>query len=258
MGNRNTICVMTVVLSLAASPILSVVDFNDGGIHNIDYLINETVRVDYQTPGMQTTVNLLDGGVIIGRDYLVAYENSHVNILGGFLNGGLLAHGSSQVDVSAGVISNDFCAYDSSQVAISGGRLYYDLDACHTSYLVISGGYIGSDLYVSDNSQADILGGFIRSQLDFWDSAVVTIHGSNFAVDGQAFGYGELTSVFGASPAYEPSRCLTGTLASGEPIDNYFYIGHDAKIILIPDPAMVCLVGLGGLSILRNRKNPTE
>lgn len=34
----------------------------------------------------------------------------------------------------------------------------------------------------------------------------------------------------------EPERRLTGTLASGEPIDNVFYISYDAKIVLVGGP----------------------
>ncbi len=246
--------VVAIALScLAASPVLGVVDFNDGGIYDIDYLINDTVRVDYEAPGMQTTVNLLDGGMIIWRYFLAAYENSHVNILGGFINGGLQAHGSSRVDVSAGTIWDDFWAYDSSQIAISGGQLIYDLKAYNSSYVVISGGQILGVMHVSDNCQVDILGGYISSELDFWDSAIVTIHGSNFAVNGQAFGYGELTSILGGSTGYEPDRRLTGTLASGEPIDNFFYIGHDAKIILVPEPVTLLILALGAVMARKKR-----
>ena len=68
-------------------------------------------------------------------------------------------------------------------------------------------------------------------------SGVISIHGSDFAVDGVPFGYGELTSILGGSPWDEPNRNLTGTLASGEPINNGFYIGYDAKIVLVPAPA---------------------
>ncbi len=163
------------------------------------------------------------------------------------------AHDSSQVNVSAGTIWDDFWAYDSSQISICGGQLIYDLKAYNSSHLVISGGQILGGIYVSDNCQVDILGGLIRSELDFWDSAIVTIHGSNFAVDGQAFGYGELVSILGGSTGNEPDRRLTGTLVSGEPIDNYFYIGHDAKIILIPEPNTLLLLGLGMVFLSRGK-----
>jgi hypothetical protein len=249
-----SIPVVAIALScLAASPVLAVVDFNDGGIYNIDYQITENVRVDYEAPGMQTTVNLLDGGILDSRNFLAAYENSYVNILGGILGGGVYAYGSSRVDVSAGTIWHDFWAYDSSQIAISGGQLIYDLKVYNNSHVVFSGGQLLGGMHVSDNCQVDILGGYISSELHFWYSAIVTIHGSNFAVDGQAFGYGELTSILGGSTGYEPDRRLTGTLASGEPIDNFFYIGHDAKIILVPEPVTLLMLALGAVMARKRR-----
>jgi hypothetical protein len=106
-------------------------------------------------------------------------------------------------------------------------------------------------MWASDSSQVDISGGVIGSYLVFWDSAIVTIHGSNFAVDGQAFDYGELASIYGGSTSLEPVRRLTGTLVSGEPIDNHFYIGHDAKIFLVPEPTTLLLLGLGAIMVRR-------
>ena len=85
------------------------------------------------------------------------------------------------------------------------------------------------------------------------NSAILTVHGSNFAVDRQPSGYGELTSILGGYSYDEPVRHLTGTLANGEPIDNDFYIGYDAKIILIPEPATLLLLGFGAVMVRKRR-----
>lgn len=83
------------------------------------------------------------------------------------------------------------------------------------------------------------------------DSATLTIYGSDFAFDGQPFGYGELTSILGGSYSNEPSRHLSGTLANGNSIDNDFYIGSDVSIVLTHEPSMLLLLGLGSLMLAR-------
>jgi hypothetical protein len=89
--------------------------------------------------------------------------------------------------------------------------------------------------------------------LELRDESQIKIFGSDFAVDGQAIGYVELTSILGGSPWAEPYRHLTGVLLSGELINNAFYIGDSARIILIPEPATFALLGLSFL-VLRKRR----
>lgn len=198
------IWVMVAALSLASSQVLAVVEFKDGLIHDIDYEISDTVWVDYEAPGMQTTVNLIDGGKMFS--YLKGFEDSKINIFGGLIIGFLMAEERCQVDISGGSISNDVYAY--------GSRL------------TVSGGWIGA-LWVAFSSQVHISGGWIEGNLVLSDQSIVTINGSNFAVNGRSVGYGELTSILGV-------RHLTGTLTCGGPIDINFYINNDAKILLAP------------------------
>lgn len=310
---RTTIWVIAVVLSVATSPVLAMVHFRDGGTHNIDYVIDDDVWVDWGGLGMQTTVNLLSGGSINYPWSLVGCESSQINILGGSIgwclwafdssqvdiSGGSMehvsAHGGSQVHMGAGSVRSLFYASDSSQVDFSGGSIgdylsawgssqvyisggsiqeyVYALDSSHveisggaigylytrdnsqmhifggsigggvetgyTSRVEIFGGSIGDFVWGHQSSQVEIFGGSIGGELFSIDWAVLTVHGSNFAVDGQPCGYGELTSIFGGHWGAEPSRHLTGTLASGEPIDNDFYIGNDAKIVLVPEAGSI-------------------
>jgi len=252
-----TVSVMAVVISLASSPVLAGAYFHDGGTHYIDYTIEGVVGVDYlEVPPKPTTVNLIAGGLI--TDNLGAFEDSIVNIIGGSIKNSLWAYDRSWVDISGGLIDGlvfaldnshvnisggsiglSLHAFESSQVNISGGSIGEALWAMNNSQVNISGGSIGYDLYAMNSGQVDISGGSIDRYLMPFDSAIVTIHGSNFAVDGEPFGYGELTSIYGGWWMKEPTRQLTGTLTSGEPIDNVFYISYDAKIVLVPESAIV-------------------
>ena len=232
---RTTIWVIAVVLYVASSPVLGIVYIGDGHAHYIDYAINDRVYVDWLAPGMRTRLILLYSGSITNG--LKAYEDSIVNIRSGSIGDYLYAIGSSQVDISGGSIGGSLGVYHSSQVSFSGGS-------------------IGSSVKVSHNSQLDMSGGSVGNDLIADQSGILTIYGWDFEVNGVPFGYGELTSMLGGDYMDEPSRYLTGTLASGELIGNDFYIGHDAKIALVPAPGAVVLgsIGLGFIGWLRRRR----
>ncbi|MHC4110384.1 MAG: hypothetical protein ACYSUY_04870 [Planctomycetota bacterium] len=229
LANPETVCLMIVALSLTGSQAHAMVDFNDGGIHDIDYLIDDFVSVDGADPGMRTTVNLLDGGDIVW--YLMVYNDGIVNILGGSAQV-LGAHQNSVVKMSGGLIETSLLVFGYSRARISGGAIANQLRA---------GG-----------SRIDLSGGSIGQELIAWSTAVLTIHGWNFAVDGQPVGYGALTSIYGGNWGEEPDRRLTGTLACGGPINNVFWIADDSVILLAPpgDLDSDGDVDFGDLSIL--------
>jgi hypothetical protein len=104
MKNKSvTIWLVVGVLFLADYPALGLVEFKDGLTHDIDYAIADSVYVDYQTPSMYTTVNLLSGGSIEMPDsMLVGFEHSRINVSGGSIRW-LESGNSSQVDISGGV-----------------------------------------------------------------------------------------------------------------------------------------------------------
>jgi len=301
------IWVMGVVLCLSLSNVMAWTQFKDGQTYNIDYEINDDVWVDWEAPGIETTVNLLHGANITGGYSLQAFEDSRISMSGGSIReslyardntrvtisggsigvrlrsydsslvnisgssmcGSLLAYGTSTVNMSGGSISGPLYARDTTQVNISDGFIGSQLDARGLSHVDISGGSIGSlwaregghitisggsirfSLQAKDTSRIDISGGSIENDLRIYNESILTIHGSDFAVDGQEFGYGQLTSILGSDPLYEPQRYLTGTLVSGELINNSFFIGDGGLIILVPEPATMFFLGLGSLGLRR-------
>ena len=252
MMKRQSILVLvtTILLFFSISPqdVEADIYFDDGQTHNINYPINEDVWVDYQAPGMQTTANWLDGATTPQGIDLRAYQDSTVNFSGGWLGDDLWALQNSKVTVSGGTVDGILFAGGHSRVTIYFMALSSALRAFENTQVSVFGGKIGgpgSEFMVGERGQVTLFGGQIRGPYRIDGNGTLTIHGSDFRLDGQSVGYGELTSVLGGFATDDPSRHLTGTLASGEPIDNDFYIGHDAKIVLTPVPGAVILGSIG-------------
>jgi hypothetical protein len=220
---RMTIWLVAAVLFMVASQGFGVTEFKDGGTHNIDYS-EGYMYVDNGAPGMNTTVNLLDGGSIWKW---WAYEDSRINISGGSVGLWLVPYGRTQVTMSGGRTLYLY-AYDSSKVTMSGGTATGDL---------VAGG----------SSQVTLSGGTIAQTLDLYQNAILYLDGTNFAIDGTPFSSGEITSILGGDYGNEPYRTLTGTLANGDIINNQFQIGDYASITLVPEPATLLLLGLGAV-----------
>lgn len=268
---RMTIWVMLVVC-MVSSQATALIEWNDGNTYNVDWQIPEGVRVDYEAPGMETTVNLLNGGQINGN--LRAYEDSHINVSGGSVGNIMWAYGNSQIDFSAGSVSQELNAYGNSHIVFSDGWIGKDLNANDNSHIEMSGGVANVGIDARDSGQVHLYGGAVSQYLQARDSGqiffsggsvagdlvadvfgVLTIYGSDFAVDSQPFGYGELTSILGGDSWDESTRHLSGTLANGDQLDNNFYIGHDASIILVPEPSTLLLLGLGGIFLRKRQCN---
>jgi hypothetical protein len=268
MRNKSvTIWVMVAVLLMAAGQGFGTVYFSDGGTHNIDYEISDDVWVDWEAPGVHTRVNWLSGAVTPGflRGYedsiikisggsvyelyacdnsqvtmsdgsigraLWATGNSQVMMSGGSVSGHLLAHESGKITMSGGSV-NSLYAYGSSQATLSGGSVSGLLFAYESGKITMSGGWVNS-LSAYHSSQVTMSGGTVESPFVLSEAAILAIYGSNFAIDGTPFGFGEITSIFGGDYSNDPFRRLTGTLANGDIINNQFLIGYDAKIVLSP------------------------
>ena len=204
-----------------------------------------------------STVNISGGE---GRE-LYAYESSTVKMLGGTVND-LRAYNSSAVDMSGGTAWTYLLAYDTSTVKMSGGAVKYHLSARHTSTVAISGGTV-SWLFPQDSSTVNISGGTVY-QLVPLDSSTVNVSGGTVVYDLDARNTSTVTFhgqdfILGTGLSLNGDRVLgTGTL-SGKWFDGTAWAVNisrndaSATIRVVPEPATVSLLALGGLAVMRRR-----
>lgn len=208
-------------------------NLDDGLAHDLKSQINEGIHIYNSDEGNPTTLNILEGGIVSSDYDITAFDDSVINLMGGYVGDFISLQNKSQLSQASGTINQHLFTQDDSFALITGGTV----------------GWIRSET----TSQVEIVGGEITHE--FWADAdsTITIVGSDFAIDGISIDYSEVTSLLMGNPWDEPYRRLTGTLANGELIDNDFQVGHNAKIVLIPEPCSILLLGLGTLTLRRKR-----
>ena len=103
------------------------------------------------------------------------------------------------------------------------------------SYMDFSGGRVFGDLGASQAGIVDWSGGVVFGAVNANHFGVVNIFGWGFELNGVRVPLGPMAFQPGTRPR------LTGTLSSGETIDNNLFRGDaTAAIILIPEPATTC------------------
>ena len=142
------------VLCLGTSEVKALI-LNDGGVHTVDWTIDEAVWVEDSPGDDPTTLNLIDGGEIVNWVNVFDY---------------------SQFNMSGGSIGFELFTYDYSQSTITGGSIAYDLNAFHNSDIFVLGGSIGDSLNIQNNGR-------------------ITISGSGFEIDGNPVDYGIYTAL---------------------------------------------------------------
>jgi len=282
MRTRNlTIWVMVMVCATFFSGLPEVsatIVYDFGGEYDIDFPVNDSVRVYNNANDEPTTVNLLPNGSVTWMD---VWDTSQINIAGGLIGGSIFgqffAHDDSIVTFSSGVVENAFEIMGNNQTTITGGSIGYNfqsndyaqasisntsigyqvsiqdhsrisidattvdgiVESWHDSEVDILGGEMLDNVVARNNSSIDITGGNLHGIIDVYDDAVITLYGSNFN-----YSYGAITNSTGI---------LTGTLANGNPINNRFYVHDNASIVLVPEPATLLLLGFGAAVLRRKR-----
>jgi hypothetical protein len=222
---------------------------------------NGGADLECPSPGAPTAVALVQNGAVGGN--VEVRDSSTLTMSGGAIGNQLKAYDDSTITLSGGTVMNRLEALNSSTITMSDGYVGENLDIMHSSTFTMTGGTVDNEVVVGGSASFTMSGGEIGGELHATNTAVITIVGYGFEVNGSPAPYGDLTVQTGT---------LTGTLASREPIDTEFHQGgglYTGTITLAPPgylvvpalsrfgyPALVCCLtgfGLVGLAVGRRR-----
>ena len=177
-------CFVLVQPAISGKAVLSLT-FNDGGIHNIDYDIDEIVYVynNVNPPYEPTTVNLIAGGSL---SYLEVANDSIINISGGWASS-LSATDNTILNMTGGFVgSSGLFLKDNSKMYFHSGGVdgFFVRD---TAELVMTGGSVQTGFWL-EGGTATIDGGSISGQFGIVGNANVTI--SEVTASWEFFVYG--------------------------------------------------------------------
>ena len=241
--------VVFIVLIVNPASMAGTVYIDDGLPHifNDSTYQNDQVRLDYYTinnPG--THVDFVNGGAV---EVFYAHNYASITMTGGTVGEDLLVSDYAHLAMSGGSIGHGLVAYYYASIAMTGGSIAGELDALGYATITMSGGSVGGWIIADEDSTITVSGGLVGSRLVANTRATIFLDGTDFEVNGYALAYGDRLSDFSNSGS------ITGTLADNTALDTDFDIfSSGADIIIIPEPATICLLGLGGLGLLRKPK----
>lgn len=139
--------------------------------------------------------------------------------------------------VDGGSISGDVrIEYDGASFTMSGGSIGGNIAALSSSPVTITGGTIGQSILLDSSSAYGYDGD-------------VYIYGSDFKINGEPVPYGSVRGI-------NKYGTLTGTLLTGDSINNYYSHAGSNDLILMPfpEPASLLLLLSGAILLRRSAK----
>ena len=171
---KSLICVLALVFA-SASQVMAWTQYNDGGTYDITTTIADDVWVDWESPGMGTTVNMLSGGNITGQ--LQAYNDNYINMEGGTIGGVVRTYNNTQLTMHSGSMGSKLYCYDNTQLIMDGGTIG-SVDCYDDTQATTSGDFAVGGWYITDNAQLTINNGSFYHVTETGNSQVTMQDGS--------------------------------------------------------------------------------
>ncbi len=203
MNQLKTTTVITLILALALlMPSTTKAQTLPAGVYNVPG--NLPLIADNQSIGSNTTVNLLNGG-IIGEFFQAGTLNGsdtniEVNIFDGNVGSFFTANAGSVINIFGGTLQSEFLATSGSEVNISGGSIS-GVDPSSVSagaQINIVGGAISSELNISGT--VSLSGGTLQSA-EVQSGGVLNVSGGSIRNDIHVIS-GGVANILGGTDVY--------------------------------------------------------